>query len=386
MSTTQHFGWPGHCLTASQVVMKRTNPFAHLAFQQGKLDNHKDKSNRICRSLNRPCATSTQNASTSARRISTQRSANTDDNDHPFVAPAPAKYRDRFGAVCDECFHSSRICSHHPEKRLITLIVGVNPSEASWNVGFNYAHKSNLMWRLLTGKSRSEEADFVGMVDASLPLDAQNHLPIRAGIGFADLGTVCGSDSAQFSSGLVRNTWAPDFYSRVRKHLRRCQSAAATAEAATAETIDVPAVCPVAIGPMASTDLDDGEITDNGTATGKIEDTSTSTREARFNTKACHSPSRDDDSAATESLSGADETETSENLWRFAPRIVAFAGKSHFMKLLGSQAMRLDEVIDPSDRARGAPLSRGCPTRNLTVSYGETMLRTYSIHRLWTID
>ena len=51
-------------------------------------------------------------------------------------------------------------------------------------------------------------------------------MPALAGVGFTDIGTGHpGTDSAQFSSETIQGDWAPDFYARLARHVRRASAA-----------------------------------------------------------------------------------------------------------------------------------------------------------------
>lgn len=68
---------------------------------------------------------------------------------YPFIAPHPAKWRERYAPVCASCEAARLPCLHHPEKPLKLLVIGHNPSNHSWASGFSYSNPSNQFWKLL---------------------------------------------------------------------------------------------------------------------------------------------------------------------------------------------------------------------------------------------
>ena len=123
----------------------------------------------------------------------------------------------------------SRVCRHHPEKRLKLLIIGHNPSEHAWKSGNMYSNPTNRMWKILTGTLVSSPehrvgvgcvVDPKGIIQSTLSINDQNSLPAEYGIGFCDVGTVPGNQSDSFSKSELE-AWRIDFYRRLRNHLKR---------------------------------------------------------------------------------------------------------------------------------------------------------------------
>lgn len=138
-----------------------------------------------------------------------------------FVAPAPAKYRERFASVCEDCFNKSLGCDHFEEVPLKLLLIGHNPSDASWASGFNYANPTNRMLKLLRGDSLGPTHDaFDGVLGKHTKLQDQNHMPHRIGIGFTDVGLVPGNDAASFGKRKMLE-WAQDLFRRLADHRDR---------------------------------------------------------------------------------------------------------------------------------------------------------------------
>ena len=105
----------------------------------------------------------------------------------PFVAPPPARYRDRVAAVCKDCFSGRKVCRCFPEKRLFCLLVGHNPSDHAWASGYMYSNPTNNFLRLLTGtlgKSR-----WPGLLPHHATLKRQNSMPLADGVGLIDVNT-----------------------------------------------------------------------------------------------------------------------------------------------------------------------------------------------------
>lgn len=91
------------------------------------------------------------------------------------------------------------------------LIVGHNPSEASWNRGHYYANPNNWMWRIL-----HETAIVDRNIVMSCEQDAQ--MPRLYGIGFTDVGGgVRGTHSSTFSGKHVYEHWRGTFYDTLRE-------------------------------------------------------------------------------------------------------------------------------------------------------------------------
>lgn len=145
----------------------------------------------------------------------------------PFVAPAPAKYRERYASVCGSCFRQSAPCAHHAERRLELLVLGHNPSEHAWGSGYFYSNPSNRMWLLLTGQSLSRAADlsFPGVLPRHAVISEQNRLPDKYGVGFTDLGLEPGNDASCFGRAQML-LWAGGLFARLAAHERRAEGGA----------------------------------------------------------------------------------------------------------------------------------------------------------------
>ncbi|KAG1651377.1 hypothetical protein FOA52_006965, partial [Chlamydomonas sp. UWO 241] len=93
------------------------------------------------------------------------------------------------------------------------VVVGHNPSEASWRAGHFYAHPANRMWPILI-KTGLAPPGSTGAHD-------DDRCAAEAGVGFTDLGTGHpGTDSSRFSS-TVLGAWRQGFYERLAAHARR---------------------------------------------------------------------------------------------------------------------------------------------------------------------
>eukprot|EP01029_Cantina_marsupialis_P014970 TRINITY_DN3278_c0_g3_i1.p1 TRINITY_DN3278_c0_g3~~TRINITY_DN3278_c0_g3_i1.p1 ORF type:complete len:297 (+),score=51.73 TRINITY_DN3278_c0_g3_i1:112-1002(+) len=133
----------------------------------------------------------------------------------PYFVSKESKYRDRFASACDDCFESHETCPHFAEKRLKLLICGHNPSEESWRTGIMYAHKSNRMWKILTGNIKGHE--FPSMLPDDFPISRQNDLPDKFQIGFVDVCVEMGTDSSK----VALDSCKQNFYARLRGHVQR---------------------------------------------------------------------------------------------------------------------------------------------------------------------
>ncbi|KAK8791864.1 hypothetical protein WA158_005241 [Blastocystis sp. Blastoise] len=138
------------------------------------------------------------------------------DNIDPFVAPFPAKYREKFSSPCFNCFKKSCICHHIKEDRLVLLIIGHNPSDHAWQSGNMYSHPSNRMWKLLTGNFYNGG----GVIPSSLTIDTQNSLPQKYKIGFVDIDVSHGNKADSILMSTLENE-RNTFYSRLYNHLLR---------------------------------------------------------------------------------------------------------------------------------------------------------------------
>lgn len=130
---------------------------------------------------------------------------------HAFIAPAPARWRERYAPVCAACEDARRPCAHHPETPLRMLVIGHNPSEHSWASGWSYSNPSNNFWRLLVKGA---------IVPEDWSAEDCPRLPGELGVGFTDAGCVPGSDAARFGRATMRE-WRADLYARLRGHLCR---------------------------------------------------------------------------------------------------------------------------------------------------------------------
>lgn len=157
----------------------------------------------------------------------------------PFVAKKPGRYRDRFMGVCDACFAANLPCQCHPERPLRLLLVGHNPSLHAWQSGFSYSNPTNHMWPLLTG--RFGPRPFEGVLPADTPIEGQNYMASRFGVGMLSIGTVVrafraiavcactplltriaqpGNEAHKISRQQMLQ-WRDDFFRRVLAHMRR---------------------------------------------------------------------------------------------------------------------------------------------------------------------
>ena len=128
-----------------------------------------------------------------------------------FVAPAPARWRERYAPVCAACEAARAPCAHMRERPLKLLVCGHNPSDHSWTSGFSYSNPSNNFWRLLvTGE----------IIPADWTAEDCPRLQLELGIGFTDAGTVPGNDASKYDRKTML-AWRDDLYARLRGHLCR---------------------------------------------------------------------------------------------------------------------------------------------------------------------
>lgn len=93
------------------------------------------------------------------------------------------------------------------------IIIGHNPSDASWRSGHVYAHPANWMWRLLI-------ATGIAPPGTQGPED-DDRMPHDCGVGFTDLGTGHpGTVSSTFSNQVLQGQWRDEFYERMQSHLQ----------------------------------------------------------------------------------------------------------------------------------------------------------------------
>ena len=140
---------------------------------------------------------------------------------HPYIAPAPARWRERYAPTCEACEAARVLCVHHPEVSLKLLIIGHNPSEHSWGSGWSYSNPSNNFWKLLA-KGRIVPEDWTKEDCPRLPGDL--------GIGFTDAGTVPGNDAGAYNRATMKK-WRSDLYARLRGHVARCADASGDEDA-----------------------------------------------------------------------------------------------------------------------------------------------------------
>lgn len=98
---------------------------------------------------------------------------------HPFIAPRPGKWRERYAPACVACEAARLPCRHHPEIPLKLLVVGHNPSHHSWGSGYSYSNPSNNFWKLLVKG---------GVIPQDWTVEDCARLPGELGIGFTDAG------------------------------------------------------------------------------------------------------------------------------------------------------------------------------------------------------
>ncbi|GAB0491721.1 hypothetical protein MMPV_002976 [Pyropia vietnamensis] len=114
--------------------------------------------------------------------------------------------------------------SGHPERPLRLLLVGHNPSDASWAAGHGYAHGGNRLWRLL------RDAGVVPPPLAAAACDVE--LPAAVGVGLTDVWLKPGSDAAAVRRAAVGTGYREEFFGRLARHAARAAAvAAAEAEA-----------------------------------------------------------------------------------------------------------------------------------------------------------
>lgn len=128
-----------------------------------------------------------------------------------FVAPAPARWRERYAPVCAACEAARATCTHTRERPLRLLVCGHNPSDHSWDSGWSYSNPSNNFWKLLV---RGE------IIPSDWTAEDCPRLQENLGIGFTDAGTVPGNDASKYGRAVMLG-WREDLYARMRGHLCR---------------------------------------------------------------------------------------------------------------------------------------------------------------------
>lgn len=134
----------------------------------------------------------------------------------PFIAPSPARWRERYAPTCEACERDRKHCAHHAEVPLKLLIIGHNPSDHSWESGYSYSNPSNNMWKLLV---RGE------IIPSAWTSDDCPRLAGELGIGFTDAGTEPGNDANAYGRAVMKE-WREDLYARLRGHLCRASGRA----------------------------------------------------------------------------------------------------------------------------------------------------------------
>lgn len=100
----------------------------------------------------------------------------------------------------------------YPERRLLLVIVGHNPSSYSWNCGHYYANPSNYMWKLLVNSN---------LVPSHFTAQNDYQCPHNCGIGFADLAVgISETISANLKMEKLRRC-KQSFYERLVSHCER---------------------------------------------------------------------------------------------------------------------------------------------------------------------
>jgi len=141
-----------------------------------------------------------------------------------FIAPPPAKYRERFKSTCNYCFELNQHCKHYDEKKLKLLLIGHNPSDHAWKSGFFYSNPSNRMWKLLRGDPLGKNCQpYQGVVPKDWDISKQNTMPSELGIGFTDIGNFPGSDAGKFGPSTMKKH-ALKFFSRLKNHMNRVEA------------------------------------------------------------------------------------------------------------------------------------------------------------------
>lgn len=72
----------------------------------------------------------------------------------PYFAQPPARWREKYASMCDDCFEKGVHCRHYPERRLRLVFIGHNPSDHAWASGHFYSNPSNNFFKLLRNSGR----------------------------------------------------------------------------------------------------------------------------------------------------------------------------------------------------------------------------------------
>lgn len=206
----------------------------------------------------------------------------------------------------------------HAERPLRLLLVGHNPSAASWAAGHGYAHGGNRLWRLLRD---------AGVVPAALAAAARDgDLPAAAGVGLTDVWLAPGSDAAAVRRAAAGTGYRDEFFGRLAAHAARASAVAAAEAAADAAVVAATAQRAVDVGNSAPSSEVRGVTP--AAAAGVVE----MSQEALALAAAAADGGGVCVGAPNEGASTAGE-----------PAFVAFTGKSHFVALF-APAQRVKSV------------------------------------------
>lgn len=132
------------------------------------------------------------------------------------------KFRERYASVCPSCFDTVELCAHYPEVPLRLIFVGHNPSDHAFASGYMYSNPLNHMWSLLNGTyaAAALDGDYVGVVDKSWPIVAQDWMALHRGLGLSDLGVEPGNEANAYSPQVLRQ-WRDELFAQLKGHSRR---------------------------------------------------------------------------------------------------------------------------------------------------------------------